>query len=108
MKVWIILCVTLLGFQNFPASGGWFMSDVIDVEVLVQDENGRPISYVTVWGYVADYTEIHKSKKWAQLTMDDLWRLTTRYQTALSSRILLINPSEIWMSQKWVVWRGVF
>lgn len=80
MKVWIILCVTLLGFHPPLAIGGWFMSDVIDVEVLVQDENGRPISYVTVWGYVADYTEIHKSKKWAQLTMDDLWRLTTRYQ----------------------------
>ena len=72
------MCVIALGIQS-PAIGGWF-SDVIDVEVLVQDESGKPIPYVTVWGYVADYNETHKSYKWAQLTIDDLWRLTTRYQ----------------------------
>lgn len=56
------------------------MSNVVDVQILVKDEAGRPIPYVTVWGFVADYTEIHKSEKWAQLTMADLWRVTTRYQ----------------------------
>ena len=70
--------VIALGIHN-PAIGGWF-SDVIDVDIQIQDEAGQPIPYVTVWGYVADYTEIHQSEKWAQLTMSDLWRLTTRYQ----------------------------
>ena len=80
LKKWLVIGFIALGFQNSAAMASWFFSDVIDVVVQIQDEAGQPIPYVTVWGYVADYTEIHKSKKWAQLTMDDLWRLTTRYQ----------------------------
>lgn len=78
LKKWLLMLVLALGIHG-PAIGGWF-SDVIDVDIQIQDEAGSPIPYVTVWGYVVDFTDIHKSMQRGQLTMDDLWRVTTRYQ----------------------------
>jgi len=80
LKKWLVVAIAMLGLQSQAAMGGWFMSDKVDVQVLIQDEAGKPIPYVTVWGYVVDFTDIEKSKKRGQLFMDDLWRVTTRYQ----------------------------
>lgn len=67
------------------------MSDKIDVTIKVQDEAGKPIPYVTVWHYIKP-NPVHIKEPDSQLTMDDLWRVTTRYK----------NTSEhmLWFGEK--------
>ena len=46
----------------------------------MQDESGKPIPYVTVWQYIKPNPK-HIERPEAQMTMDDLWRVVTRYKT---------------------------
>jgi hypothetical protein len=80
LKKWAYVCVVIFSLQSCVAKGSWFMSDVVDVQISVQDEAGTPIPYVTVWRYVNTINERDKFAEWAELKMDDLWRMTTRYQ----------------------------
>ncbi len=67
------------------------MSDKIDVTIKVQDESGKPIPYVTVWHYIKP-NPAHIKEPDSQLSMNDLWRVTTRYK----------NTSEhmLWFGEK--------
>jgi len=61
------------------AEAGWFMNDTIKVTIKVQDEAGQAIPFVTVWQFM-QYNPAHTSYAALKLTMEDLWRCTTRYQ----------------------------
>jgi hypothetical protein len=52
------------------------MRDEIDVTLKIVDEQGSPIPHATVWGYVLP------SQEPLALDAEDLWRLTTSYQSS--------------------------
>lgn len=52
------------------------MSSNLEVMLSVSDEQGKPISYATVWGYVLPRADT------LALGGEDLWRVTTRYQSS--------------------------
>lgn len=62
-----------------PAWAGWFTSaNLIEVDIQVVDEAGKPLPHVTVWRFLDPY-----APKWVPggpMTMEDLWRMTLRYQ----------------------------
>lgn len=57
------------------------MNDSVSVYFKVVDDDGRPIPYVTVWGYVSRLPEHEQNAVWPKLFLhdDDLWRITQRY-----------------------------
>jgi len=63
-----------------PSEAGLF-DGVIDVAVRVQDEEGKPISFVTVWGYIEKPIEHTRQTTWPMLHLKagDLWRISQRY-----------------------------
>lgn len=52
------------------------MSNEVNVTLHIQDEQGRPVPYVTVWRY------LQPREGPLAIDGDDLWRLTTRYQSS--------------------------
>jgi len=52
------------------------MSSNLEVMLSISDEQGKPISYATVWGYVLPRADT------LALGGEDLWRVTTRYQSS--------------------------
>ena len=91
-KTLVCLMLAILFLMSCTSSNARiFMSDKIDVAIKVQDESGKPIPYVTVWHYIKP-NPVHIKEPDSQLTMDDLWRVTTRYK----------NTSEqmLWFGEK--------
>ena len=91
-KVFICVCVVFaICVSCINSNARLFMSDNIDVTIKVQDELGKAIPYVTVWHYIKP-NPAHIKELDSQLTMDDLWRVTTRYK----------NTSEhmLWFGEK--------
>lgn len=52
------------------------MSTNLEVTLLIADEQGNPIPHATVWGYVLPSADP------LALNSDDLWRITSRYQSS--------------------------
>lgn len=67
------------GPNGSDAQAGWRMNDKIEVSIKVQDAAGRPIAFVTVWKFVRIDAK-HVAHPKLNLTMEDLWRATLRYQ----------------------------
>lgn len=62
-----------------PTWAGWFASaNLIEVDIQVVDEAGKPLPHVTVWRFLDPY-----APKWVPggpMAMEDLWRMTLRYR----------------------------
>lgn len=72
-----IVLTMLGGLVVAPLARGWsYMSGNLEVVLSVSDEQGKPISYATVWGYVLPRADA------LALGGEDLWRVTTRYQSS--------------------------
>lgn len=60
-------------------------NDDIEVTLRVLDEEGKAVPYVTVWGYL-----LPRASPLA-IGADDLWRVTTRYQSSFEHALLFRN-----------------
>lgn len=78
-----ILRVLWLGTLSWSvagcATGALLPDDTIDVNIKVQDEQGRPIPFVTVWQFVK-IDPAHTPHGKLKLDGADLWRSTLRYR----------------------------
>lgn len=75
-----------------PLARGWsFMSDNnLDVALSVTDEQGKPIPYVTVWGYLLPSASA-QGVPGEPIDGEDLWRVTTRYQSSFEFALPVVG-----------------
>jgi hypothetical protein len=52
----------------------------ISIDIRVVDPAGKPVPYVTFWGFTRPERPRQNSAAWQQLTLEDLWRISLRYQ----------------------------
>jgi tetratricopeptide (TPR) repeat protein len=72
LVVWSL--AAMIGISVGHAHGA--ATDSIIVRIRIEDEVGKPIPHVTVWGFVDPYAPAEAG---LQLRLADLWRFTTRY-----------------------------
>jgi hypothetical protein len=79
--------LVLLGLQPSWIRGA--MRDEIDVTLKIVDEQGSAVPHATVWGYL-----LPRANPLA-IDADDLWRLTTRYQSSFEFALDVHNSRPV-------------
>jgi tetratricopeptide (TPR) repeat protein len=76
LGMWSFVLASLLAGN---AQAGFF-DDAVSIRIKVEDENGQPIPYVTVW-FALRVEKSHQQNIgiYQHVDVDDLWRITQRY-----------------------------
>lgn len=78
LKMLVSLTLAAMGLCCTVVQAQSNLKDTVTAQIVVQDEAGRPIPYVTVWAF-EDLSPGHTAFPGEHLGAADLWRVTERY-----------------------------